>query len=173
MLLFRGIDEIRRWRDPARFIAAPEEALFDLAGRLAVGAIVLDVAGPVRQHLGSSPNGGPVSPGAPFDLRGLTGPLTLQTCARIRTELARERSIEAAWVVEATVDGSDIIVVALEAEADGARGGLGKRLIRTVVPTLPLDSYLGAQIVVMEDPATSDAVRRADAPLYRRTNAPQ
>lgn len=168
MLLFRGIDEIRRWRDPARFIAAPEEPLFDLARRLGVESIVLDVAGPVRQQLGTSTEGGALSPGPPFDLRGLAGPLTLHACGRVRTELARERSIEAAWVVEATVEGSDIIVVALEVGANGSRDELGKRLMRTIGSSLPLDSYAGIQIVVLEDPAVSDAVRHADAPIYRR-----
>lgn len=170
LLLFSGVEEIRRWREVARFIGAPEDALFALAERLQVAEIVLDAGGPVRRRFPFKPDEArpPMTPNGSFAIRGLAGPLSLPNCDALRTALAAEPVIEAAWVVEATVDDSDVVVLGLEVQGREVAREAIDRLTRAALPLLPHDLYMGMQVVLLEDATVSAAVRNSDAPIYSR-----
>lgn len=167
LLVFSGVESLRRWRDRARFVSARVAELADVARRAGAVVIVRDVAGPVRTRIPCDAAG--ATP-APFGLRGLAAPLAPAAVDRLRDVLRARPPVRAAWVVEATVDGAPVIAVAflVEAEHDDAPA-LVRATAEDVLPLLPVDRYEGVQLVVLDDGEVGRAIRAADEPVYSRS----
>lgn len=162
LLVFSGVEEIRRWRPSARFVTVSPEGAEDLARRGGAGEIVRDVGGPVRTRTPVSGVRGVEA--APFGLRGLAAPLGPVSVDRFRELLAAHPAIERAWVVEATVDASGVVTAAVEIEPGHEE--VVRNLAPEVLPLLPVDFYESVQVLVLHDDEVGAAIRAADEPLY-------
>ena len=168
LLVFSGVEAVRRWRETARFVAVPQDGIEGLARRAGAGEIVQDVAGPVRTR--TRVDAAPEVIAPPYGLRGLAAPLDPRAVDKLREVSSRHPAIERVWVVEATIDGSGVAVAAFQVEAgheDAA--ALVRSLTPEVVPSLPVDLYEGVQLVVLAGDEVADAVGAADEPLYERS----
>lgn len=167
LLVFSGVEAVRRWRETARFVTARSDEIAGVARRVGASEIVQDVAGPVRMRTPVAGTGAVGSP--PFDVRGLSAPLRGPDVDRLRELLSAHPPIEKAWVVEATVDALPVAVAAFQVEPgqdDVVRG-----LVPAVVPLLPVDLYGGVQVLVLHDNEVGRAIPSADEPLYVRPRA--
>lgn len=168
LLAFSGVEAVRRWRETARFVAVPQDGIEGLARRAGAGEIVQDVAGPVRTKTRVDAAAEVAAP--PYGLRGLAAPLDPLAVGRLREVSSRHPAIERMWVVEATIDGSDVVVAAFQVEAGHEdAGALVRSLTPEVVPSLPVDLYEGVQLVVLTDDEVAGAVRASDEPIYERS----
>jgi len=172
LLLFSSTDEVRRWRPSARFLSAPAPRLFELADRIGVARIAVDVAGREPVHLPAAGGGDPSLVGAgPWRVRAMAGPLDPRALFRLRRRLATTPTVTAAHLVEISVGRDDVLLLAVElAGVDGvAADEVVRSLAADVVAVLPAGAYAAVQLGVLgEDPQFAEAVRAADDPVYTR-----
>lgn len=172
LLLFTSTDAMRRWRRSARFLAAPGAALLKLADRLGVSRVVVDVADRGRRIL---PATGPAEPeligAGPWRVRALAGPIDPRALFRLRRRLAAAPPVTAAYLVESTAGGRDVLLLLFEVAglSDQAAAALVEDLTPDLLSLLPAEPYVAVQVGVLTDPAFAEAVRAADEPVYART----
>lgn len=169
LLLFSGPDAVRRWREVARFIGGPMNDMVALAPRIGATEVVLDIAGPVRRRI--TPEGEPIEPAPrPFDITALAAPIPRPAFFELQKLLAARPSVEAAWAVEATIDGALVLLLGVDpAPAEPDPAGALKALAAELLPLLPARLYNGVQFVVLEHPDVMTAVKDADAPIFVRS----
>lgn len=165
LLVFSGVEAVRRWRRTARFVTVRPAEIEELGLRAGAVEIVRDVAGPVRTRTRLP---GRRDAGArPFGLRGLAAPLDDRALDRLRGLLSRHPAIEKAWVVEATVDASPVAVAAFQVEPEHEDpAALARSLADDVVPLLADAPYEGVQVVLVAEDDVGGAIRAADEPVY-------
>lgn len=165
LLVFSGVEAVRRWRETARFVTVPADELEGLAERAGAAEIVRDVAGPVRTRTPLPRRSEPVA--TPFGLRGLASPLERRVVDRLRDVLSRHPAIENAWIVEATLDATAVAVVAFLIEPGHSDpAGLARHLADDLVPVLARSPHAGVQFLVLADDEIGQAIRAADEPIY-------
>ena len=171
LLLFTSTDALRRWRRSARFLAAPGAGLLKLADSLGVSRVVVDVADPERRILPASGRGQPELIGlGPWRVRALAGPIDPRALYRLRRRLAAAPPVAAAYLLESTADGRDVLLLLFDLAglSDQAAAALAEELASDVVPLLPAEPYVAVQVGILTDPDFAEAVRAADDPVYLR-----
>ena len=156
---------VATWRSPARWIHVPTTAVPELAARAGASSVLIasDDGTVSERPAARAPDS---IPALPFDVRALAGPLEPEALARLR--LALEEALEPmrAYVAEATVDGSPVLVAGLEWERSSSL--IADRVRDELLSLPPVRFYRGVQIVAMTDPYLSAALRAVDKPIYER-----
>jgi hypothetical protein len=171
LLVFTGTATVHRWRASARFISAPGRLLFELADRLGVSEVVVDVDGPepVRIEVGRGEHS--PAPQARWNVRALSGPIDPRALFRLRSIFKGEPAIAAVYVAELCGRGDEELVVAFDIPGIGEQAAhqMIQELIPRIGALLPADEYSKGQFVGLMDDEFAPLVRSADAPIYRRT----